>query len=547
MSTSKQIRALRTAILEGSETAIEEAVEAICQTLRDAPESLDDLDFSILKEMRDERQFTALRNLASCCLSAGLNHPSIRLLLMQALIEDGELSIAIDIGRLMLSMTDLPIEIKVEASGLIGRSFKDLFLSFASNESDRRSELLRQSIRYYQMSFESSGNGSIWAAENLVVMLSAAGDATENSVPDSELLKDRFQKLLKKVPTKNRSYWDWAGFAILHASNRDWSSAADAMRQAMDNTDVSAFQVAGTLRQLQTLVDLEGGGETLIVPLQAKLLQLSQGRIELTSAQLQSARSVPPSHYEKVLGDRGPLAHAWLLQFLNAGSSVGLISKKLGRGMGTCFLISGDDIHPKLAGERLAITNDHVVSEHPEEYRSNPPLRPDKAVVSFETEGSTQYPIREIVWSSGVDFHDACLIRLEGALPDDLLPLQIGAYAPELDATAPGEVFVIGHPGGLGLSYSMQNNDLIDHDCTEAAKANPAYIHYFTPTEHGSSGSPAFNEDLDVIGLHHAGGKYMSKLKGQDGTYPANEAVWIQSIVKAIAQSFEAGEKRWSA
>jgi V8-like Glu-specific endopeptidase len=63
-----------------------------------------------------------------------------------------------------------------------------------------------------------------------------------------------------------------------------------------------------------------------------------------------------------------------------------------------------------------------------------------------------------------------------------------------------------------------------------------------SPTEGGSSGSPAFDSVWQVIALHHAGGTHMSKLNGKGGTYPANEGIWIQSICRAARASAKDGE-----
>lgn len=91
--------------------------------------------------------------------------------------------------------------------------------------------------------------------------------------------------------------------------------------------------------------------------------------------------------------------------------------------------------------------------------------------------------------------------------------------------------------------FSLQDNELLDHEGPPAgtpSQSERCLIHYRAPTEPGSSGSPVFNEapDWQVIGLHHAGGEYVRKLNGQSGTYAANEAIWIQSIAKAMAESF---------
>ena len=64
--------------------------------------------------------------------------------------------------------------------------------------------------------------------------------------------------------------------------------------------------------------------------------------------------------------------------------------------------------------------------------------------------------------------------------------------------------------------------------------ATISVVHYRTPTEPGSSGSPVFNSVWKVIAIHHAGGEAMPRLNGQPGTYAANEGIRIDFLRKTI-------------
>jgi hypothetical protein len=133
-------------------------------------------------------------------------------------------------------------------------------------------------------------------------------------------------------------------------------------------------------------------------------------------------------------------------------------------------------------------------------------------------------------------------LRLEPTVVG-IAPCPIAKILPALNNDQ--RVYIIGHPQGGELSFSLQDNELLDHEGPPAgvpSQPERCLIHYRAPTEPGSSGSPVFNQapDWQLIGLHHAGGEYVRKLNGQSGTYAANEAIWIQSIAKAMADSFTA-------
>ncbi|MEJ6485297.1 trypsin-like peptidase domain-containing protein [Nostoc punctiforme UO1] len=59
-------------------------------------------------------------------------------------------------------------------------------------------------------------------------------------------------------------------------------------------------------------------------------------------------------------------------------------------------------------------------------------------------------------------------------------------------------VAIIQHPGGHLKKISIQNNFV--------AYVDNSVLQYTTSTEPGSSGSPVFDDDFQVVGIHHSGG-----------------------------------------
>jgi V8-like Glu-specific endopeptidase len=59
-------------------------------------------------------------------------------------------------------------------------------------------------------------------------------------------------------------------------------------------------------------------------------------------------------------------------------------------------------------------------------------------------------------------------------------------------------------------------------------------LHYRTPTDPGSSGSPVFNSEWEVIALHHSGSSKTPRLHG-GGFYEANEGIALSAIRAAMS------------
>ena len=86
-------------------------------------------------------------------------------------------------------------------------------------------------------------------------------------------------------------------------------------------------------------------------------------------------------------------------------------------------------------------------------------------------------------------------------------------------------LYIIGHPGGGDLSFSINDNLLIGW--------KDPRLHYRTPTEPGSSGSPGFETERNVIAVHHSGDAGVARLDGP-GTYDANEGIWMDAVKRAV-------------
>jgi len=239
-------------------------------------------------------------------------------------------------------------------------------------------------------------------------------------------------------------------------------------------------------------------------------------------------KAVSGGRYEAVFGsDRFDSLQNYR-RGLERCASVARIGRSAETGVGTGFIIPGRVLCEKLPESFVLVTNAHVVSENDNE-RASGAVHPEEAVVTFaameESAGDKEYGLRKVLFSSARDALDVAIVELnQPVAPKSALPMS--AVLPLRNSAA--QIRAIGHPSGRGLSLSV--NMFLDY---EAPK-----IHYRTATEGGSSGSPVFNAEWKLIGLHHAGGDAMPMLNGQSGTYKANEGILMKSICEALAESF---------
>ncbi|MBT2511435.1 trypsin-like peptidase domain-containing protein [Streptomyces sp. ISL-98] len=290
-------------------------------------------------------------------------------------------------------------------------------------------------------------------------------------------------------------------------------------------------------RQLDAGVNFPDSPEAIAVRA-ARLLDRQAVSAAAAVESIREEQLTAPAAYERILGLSKELqAWSFLPRGARAACTVARISaRENGRELpiGTGFLVS----------PRLLMTNHHVL--------------PDAA--------SAQQCFLEFDAQVTIDNTPGVSTRLEldpGAffVADERLDVALVLVRPASDNQPPGDVFgwnrlsaqlgklvigepvnVIGHPMGRLKEIAVRDNALqvrLDD-----------FLHYRTDTEPGSSGSPVFNDQWEVVALHHSGvpekdeqgrtlrkdGKVWQPGDGDDATaWVANEGVRISSILKHLA------------
>lgn len=476
-----------------------------------------DLAMDALQPLRRKRFFDLALNLADAIFESGQDDPLPRLFYAQALIDTGRIAAAIPFIESIVASTAPNSEARVEAEGLIGRAYKQLWVNGGGDPVRHRDHLARACKAYYDV--YAANNDETWHGINAVALFQQAQDLP---LPNPRAIAQQILDDMRVgIELGKLGGWAYAtaGEAALalgeYDTARRWYEEYAASR-------VDAFEIASSLRQLVEvwkLADDKSPGKEILPLLRAALLQREGGALKVephaVRAQLESTRK---DGLEKSFGVYGVESVHWLEIGLERCRGVCRIEYTDSTPVGTGFIVRGRDFHESLGDELLVLTNHHVVNDD-----KPGALRAGDAQARFEALGSgrTFRFNKKLVWSS-LEL-DATLLRFAKTRPElDAFPMADERPTRTKDQEPPlPRVYLIGHPLGGGLSLSLVNNELVAADETR--------LHYRAPTERGSSGSPVFNEKWFVVGLHHRGDDEIENLYGGP-PYPANEGYWIGAV-----------------
>jgi hypothetical protein len=490
-----------------------------------------------LSLLQSQRLFDLMARVGDALVQDGQRAPAVRRQYAQAMLNIGHLTAALQ-GLELLSAEVPPNSFDyAEVQGLTGRVYKQLYVNARNPASALSREHLYKSLRAYYGAYTSQAGGTNWHGINAVALLCRA-ERDGVPVKDFPDPRDLAAKILADVEQRDLAgqagTWDFTDAAESCVALGRPYDALDWMARYIQEPRVDAFFIGSTLRQLEEVwqLDFTSDAGLLLVPVlraallerQGGLLRLDVDEMNAQQQQLKEPHAATLAAFEKVFGADSFVSFEWYRRGLDLCRSVARLGTETRRGLGTGFLVCGKNIRAEWGDGAVLVTNAHVLSP---DKNVKGALRPDAAVVFFEalSEGGQEVArqVKEVLWTSPPEELDATVVRLsepvEGAgvcEPTPHLPLKDDNQ----------HIYIIGHPGGGTLSFSIHDNLLLDHEAP--------LIHYRTPTEGGSSGSPVFNQQWRLIGLHHKGGM-LPRLNNQPGTYEANEGIWIESIRRAVA------------
>ncbi len=466
-------------------------------------DKIDPADFNekqakkVLRRLRRKRQFAEMEKTASLFYLAGHQAPIVRRQWAQALLDQNRIVQGMRALTDMLNSVDDDPKEGPEVRGLLGRTYKQLYVNEGGGEN------LVKAIEAYRRGWDKQEGDHRWHGINLVALLARAErDGVNPQVVDKAPVIAN--AILKEIEDKGQGLmvWDYGTAMEASVAVGDDKAALKWAKKYARHPDADAFELASTIRQMKELWQLDDtqlGGKLLPV-LEYELMQRDGSTLQPTVAKVSDKGG-----FEAVYGNESYVFVEWMESMYDRCKSVARVFyTSTGERFGTGFLIKGSDLREQWGDEMVFVTNSHVVSNN----------RADEAPLQ-EGDGSAEFTrlpdrpkvkLGDILFSSPRVDLDVTVLKIQP--PAGVNGLQPSFYPPTIakEGDAPQRIYVMGHPNGAEMAVSLYDNGL-------AAYEGP-YVHYRSPTEGGHSGSPVFTRQWKTFALHH---RAREKLKLNEG------------------------------
>lgn len=498
---------------------------------------------SAMKVLNGGRHFEHARTIGEAWHGRRGIDPTIQKQLAQASIELGAFERAETLLNEALAAADSSpdVQFKIEwpeYRGLLGRICKQRYV-----QSDDVNQLVAATDQYLQ---QYSTKRQFWHGINIVALRTAEERLQLEPRPGGSIAQLAGEVLALAIETQARDsndHWPLATASeaclALHilGHGADWCDKAELwLHRFLNHPNTDPFSVESYSRQLREIWRGNPlGGPTCadhLASIIERHVRRTERRWSVDPRRVQEIRDHPELLEKNFSGEKA-FTIAALQQMLGLCTSIGCVIDATGARLGTGFLIAGPTF--RFSEPLVFVTNAHVISDEWEES-----VKPAEANVTFEVESAAAgvpvpHPVKDVLFSSRpgdlgelsptLDRLDVTIVSLK-SLPANVTGLKAAASVPLPSPTT--KAFVVGHPLAGALQFSLHDSvllDVCDHE---------RLMHYRTPTDPGSSGSPVFNSQWEVMALHHAGSTTTPRLHGL-GEYEANEGISLSAIRRKLA------------
>ena len=230
----------------------------------------------------------------------------------------------------------------------------------------------------------------------------------------------------------------------------------------------------------------------------------------------QDQNALALSPLERVIGTNDLMSVTFLERAVRAGRSVGRVRI---RGVNGQLVGFGTG---SLVSPRLMLTNNHVLGSPAEAAASQVEFNFQDGI-----DGGSATPVLFNLRSSDFFLTDPELdYSLVAVAPESadsahsLAEFGFSRLIEEEGKAIIGEFLnIIQHPNGEPKQVALRENELID--------VLELFLHYHTDTAPGSSGSPVYNDQWELVALHHSG---VPKRNGQGQILTIDNTVWTPSM-----------------
>ena len=175
-----------------------------------------------------------------------------------------------------------------------------------------------------------------------------------------------------------------------------------------------------------------------------------------------------------------------------------------------------------LLRDNLFLTNHHVIADRARASAAEVLFNYQKSAAGLDLE-PTSFRLDPDKGFATSDEHDWTLIRMKGDANADWGAIEMKA----VDINAAERVNIIQHPSGGPKQIAIYHNVV--------AYVGENRIQYLTDTLPGSSGSPVFDSQWQLVALHHSGGWILEP--GTKNQVFRNEGVNINRVVQGLREA----------